>query len=176
MQLSAALCNSFSRGWFDKCNSLQNIAEMATDQNSGKSADYLLGYLRGSTSSRTGYFLQSIYTNQAQLKNQVISQNVKQSLNIYASAESEYLEQLKDKLTADGRIPREEAFQSNTKKLAELIPYFNIAADDLKKEKEAETFRENLEKAAQLMKAAFSQENSAEAFAPSDNLILLPAV
>ncbi|WP_283609241.1 hypothetical protein [Faecalispora anaeroviscerum] len=174
MQLSAALYNTFSRGWFDQCNTLQNIAEMATDANSKKSTDYLLGYLRGGTSSRTGYFLQNIYSNQSALENQLISPEIKQSLNTYTSAESDYLEQLGNRLKTDNRIPQEETFQSNTKKLAELAPSLNIRTSDLRKETQAKAFQENLEKATQLMKAAFPQSNSTGAFAPSDNIIILP--
>ena len=175
IQLSTALPNSFTRGWFDKCNALQNVAKMATEQDSRKSADYLLGYLQGSSPSRVGYFLRNIYFSQSELKDQLIPTDVKQSLDSFTAAESDYLEQLGNRLQTDGKVPQEEAFQRNTQELAELIPYINIRAGDLKEEQEVKLFQKNLEKAAQLMEAAFPQSNPAEAFAPSDNIIILPA-
>lgn len=175
IQLSTALSNSFTRGWFDKCNSLQNVAKMATEQDSRKSADYLLGYLQGSSPSRVGYFLRNIYFSQSELKDQLIPTDVKQSLDSFTAAESDYLEQLGNRLQTDGKVPQEEAFQRNTQELAELIPYINICAGDLKEKQEVKLFQKNLEKAVQLMKAAFPQSNPAEAFAPSDNIIILPA-
>ena len=103
------------------------------------------------------------------------SADVKQSLDSFTAAESDYLEQLGNRLQTDGQVPQEEAFQRNTQELAELIPYINICAGDLKEKQEVKLFQNNLEKAVQLMKAAFPQSNPAEAFAPSDNIIILPA-
>jgi uncharacterized protein YceK len=159
-QLSASLSNSFSRGWFDKCNSLQSIAETATEkaaEPSAPSAQYLLGYLEGSKPQRVGYFLNNVYSNQSALKNPMITQQVKQSLDVYTTAEDAYLQQLQKRLEQDNRIPQEEAFQTNTKALAELVAALNINPEELKNEESTTVFRENLEKAAKRMDDAFAQ-------------------
>lgn len=156
-QLSASLSNSFSRGWFDKCNSLQSIAETATEKAAEPSAQYLLGYLEGSKPQRVGYFLNNVYSNQSALKNPMITQQVKQSLDVYTTAEDAYLQQLQKRLEQDNRIPQEEAFQTNTKALAELVAALNINPEELKNEESTTVFRENLEKAAKRMDDAFAQ-------------------
>lgn len=173
-QLSTVLNNTFSHGWLDKCTSLQKIAEIATDKESAKTSDYLLGYVEGSTTDRVAYFLQNIYTNQSELEDKLITRELKQSLNTFASAESDYLRELQYRLKTDGKIPQEKAFQTNTKQLAELIVPLSIHASDLKKEAETKAFQQNLQTATQLMKSAFPESKSIGAFAPSDNIIVLP--
>ncbi|WP_143750778.1 hypothetical protein [Clostridium merdae] len=174
-QLTVVLDNTFSNGWLDKCSSLHRIAEIATSkENSKTSPDYLLGYVEGSAADRVGYFLQNIYSNQSELEEPLITREVKQSLNTFASAESDYLQQLQYRLKTDRKIPQEKAFQNNTKQLAELIVPLSIQASDLKKEAETKAFQQNLQTATQLMKTAFPESKSTGAFAPSDNIIILP--
>ena len=174
-QLATTLSNLFTRGWFDQCNTLQNVAKMAIGQEPGKSADYLLGYLQGGSPSRPGHFLRNDYFIQSELKDQLTPTEVRQSLDLFTAAESDYLEQLKNRLETDGRVPQEEAFQKNTRELADLIPYMNVRADNLIDKREVKLFQKNLEKAIQLMKAAFPRATFAGAFSPSDNIIVLPA-
>lgn len=174
-QLTVVLDNTFSNGWLDKCTSLQKIAEIATSkENSKTSSDYLLGYIEGSAADRVAYFLQNMYTNQSEIEKQLLTREVKQSLNTFATAELDYLRELQYRLKTDGKIPQEEAFQKNTKQLAELIALLSIHASDLKNEAKTKAFQQNLETTTQLMKSAFPESKSTGAFAPSDNIIVLP--
>lgn len=174
-QLTNVLNNSFSNGWLNECTSLQKIAEIATSkENSKTSPDYLLGYVEGSAADRVDNFLQNIYSNQSEMEEPLITREVKQALNTFASAETDYLQQLQYRLKTDRKIPQEKVFQKNTKQLAELIVPLSIHADTLKNEAETKAFQQNLQTATQLMKTAFPESKSTGAFAPSDNIIVLP--
>ena len=152
--LSEAMVNTFSFDWFDECIYLQDLAEMTTDKSKEKSPDYLVGYLESNESARKNY-LKVIYTSQTGLEKKLITDDTKEKLDLYRAAKSDCFQKLKKQIETENQIPQEEAFQSNTKELAVLIPYVNINANQLRKSEEAQAFRENLEKATQYMKDAF---------------------
>ncbi len=167
--LSEAMVNTFSFDWFDECTYLQDLAEMTTDKSKEKSPDYLVGYLESNKSARENY-LKVIYTSQKGLQKKLITDDTKEKLDLYRTAKSDYLQKLKKQIETENQIPQEEAFQSNTKELAVLIPYININANELRKSEEAQAFRENLEKATQYLKDAFPDTSFEEEFPSASSL------
>ncbi|WP_129588159.1 hypothetical protein [Clostridium minihomine] len=142
---------------------------MTTDKSKEKSPDYLVGYLESNKSARENY-LKVIYTSQKGLQKKLITDDTKEKLDLYRTAKSDYLQKLKKQIETENQIPQEEAFQSNTKELAVLIPYININANELRKSEEAQAFRENLEKATQYLKDAFPDTSFEEEFPSASSL------
>lgn len=155
VHLQEALRNSFALNWFDEMRKLENTVKYSLAQD--KSPGYLLGYIDSDLNTRSSY-LKIIFTSQSGLSSKMISKDLETALGDFSVAKTGYLQNLQKTLTKNKAIPVDQNFQSNSKKLADLMDDLFVSVSDLKNEDTCLTFQHNLEKATAYMEAAFPKK------------------
>jgi hypothetical protein len=159
VHLQEALRNSFTLNWFDEMRRLENIVKYSVSQDNldKKSPEYLLGYIDSDLNTHSN--LKIIFTSQSGLSSKIIPKNLETALGNFSVAKTGYLQNLKETITKNKAVPANQNFQSNSKKLADLMDDLFVSVSDLKNDDTCLTFQHNLEKATAYMESAFPKNN-----------------